>query len=260
MKHSVEVVKIPAMSQDIVESLASVIARRHLVATPEQCEKFYATEEGKRMLALIKKEREKRAARQKEVEHAEAPAGRKRGKRPAVSEGRSHEDCEEISSDCIVVVEQIQSDDCPQKHRRERGATGRAGKSKPMSMNELAKEIHQNAVAHGWWEEERSFGDIVSLCHSELSEALEEFRAGRPMEWHECEIDGFPCDKATCECEDCEGAHFSEKPEGIAVEMADCLIRILDWFGKEGLDVDRIIREKMEYNKSRPYRHGGKKL
>lgn len=44
------------------------------------------------------------------------------------------------------------------------------------------------------------------------------------------------------------------------MEMADCLIRILDWFGKEGLDVDRIICEKMEYNKSRPYRHGGKKL
>ena len=30
--------------------------------------------------------------------------------------------------------------------------------------------------------------------------------------------------------------------------MADCLIRILDWFGHEGLDVDAIVREKMEYN------------
>lgn len=38
-----------------------------------------------------------------------------------------------------------------------------------MNMNELAKEIHQNAVEHGWWEEERSFGEIVALCHSELS-------------------------------------------------------------------------------------------
>ena len=132
--------------------------------------------------------------------------------------------------------------------------------SKTVNMNELAKEIHENAVAHGWWEEERSFGEIVALCHSELSEALEEYRAGRPMEWHKCEIDGLPCDKVTCECDDCGWYYFDKKPEGIAVEMADCLIRILDWFGKEGLDVDRIIREKMEYNKSRPYRHGGKKL
>lgn len=131
--------------------------------------------------------------------------------------------------------------------------------SKPVNMNELTKEIHENAVAHGWWEEERSFGEIVALCHSELSEVLEEYRAGRPMEWRQCGIDGV-CDMSGCgeAPETCE--YRKEKPEGIAVEMADCLIRILDWFGKEGLDVDRIIREKMEYNKSRPYRHGGKKL
>lgn len=139
--------------------------------------------------------------------------------------------------------------------------------SKPVNMNELAKEIHENAVAHGWWEEERSFGEIVALCHSELSEALEEYRAGRPNEWHGCtEGDlGLRCEPTDeCDClmfgEESDCKYRDHKPEGIAVEMADCLIRILDWFGKEGLDVDRIIREKMEYNKSRPYRHGGKKL
>lgn len=82
------------------------------------------------------------------------------------------------------------------------------------TLNEWARDIHQNAVEHGWWDEPRSFGDIVALCHSELSEALEEYR----------------------------------------------LIRILDWCGKEGVDVEAVLAQKHEYNRTRPYRHGGKAL
>lgn len=129
-----------------------------------------------------------------------------------------------------------------------------------MNLNEYAQKIHQNAVAHGWWDESRSFGDIVALCHSELSEALEEYRAGRPMEWHQCDIEKEACDMAGCVNENEDGSCEYRKPEGIAVEMADCLIRLLDWFGKEGLDADRVVQEKMAYNETRPYRHGNKKL
>lgn len=103
-------------------------------------------------------------------------------------------------------------------------------------LNELAKEIHENARAHGWWDEPRSFGEIIALCHSELSEALEEYRNGKHNLYY-----------AGC-----------DKPEGIAVEMADCIIRILDWCGKEGIDIDEIVRIKHNYNRTRPYRHGGK--
>jgi len=125
-----------------------------------------------------------------------------------------------------------------------------------MTLNEWAKEIHENAVAHGWWDDERSFGDIVALCHSELSEALEEYRSNRPMAYVFGDNDfmGKP--------EIIEDATMwgNSKPEGIATEMIDCIIRILDWCGKENLDVDKLLELKHTYNKTRPYRHGGKAL
>lgn len=89
-----------------------------------------------------------------------------------------------------------------------------------MTLNKFTAEVHENAVAHGWWDEERSLAEIVALCHSELSEALEEYRAARPMLWF---------------------AEGSDKPEGIAVELADCIIRILDWFGKCGVNTDGAL-------------------
>lgn len=136
-------------------------------------------------------------------------------------------------------------------------------------LNELAKEAHQIAVEHGWWEEPPKFEATIALCHSELSEAFEEYRAGRPDVWHACAAGGHCQGAENCpvfshveNVEDCPA--YDKKPEGKAVEMADCLIRILDWFGfkmaTEGLDPQAIVLEKMAYNKTRPYRHGGKLL
>lgn len=125
----------------------------------------------------------------------------------------------------------------------------------PKYLNRLAADIHKNAVEHGWWEQERSFGEIVALCHSELSEALEEYRNEKPLAYGCC---GY------CEHDDtCDYEHKDKsgcKPEGIAVEMIDCIIRILDWCGKMGVDVDGLLRIKHEYNRTRPYRHGGKAI
>ena len=133
-----------------------------------------------------------------------------------------------------------------------------------LDINEFAKEIHDNARDHGWWEEERKFPEIIALCHSELSEALEEYRAGRPLKWYDCHapIDiGSVCGErdecGKCCSKPCEYAE--QKPEGMAVEMADCIIRILDWCGKEGIDIESILKAKHEYNKTRSYKHGGKK-
>lgn len=107
-----------------------------------------------------------------------------------------------------------------------------------MDLNQWADEIHRNAREHGWWDEERSFGDIIALCHSELSEALEEHRNGHEEVYHG--PDG--------------------KPEGVPIELIDCVIRIFDYLACRGWDVEVLLAEKHEYNAGRPYRHGGKKL
>ena len=109
-------------------------------------------------------------------------------------------------------------------------------------LNSLAREAHKIAVDHGWWDIPPSFGEVVALCHSELSEALQSYRNNEPSVFHDVKDDG------------------STALEGYAVEMVDTLIRILDFCGAIGLDVDSIMAQKMEYNRSRPYRHGGKKL
>ena len=125
-----------------------------------------------------------------------------------------------------------------------------------MSLNSLSKEIHENAVEHGWWDEERSFGEIIALCHSELSEALEEYRDNHIGGWFSCSIHAEKQCTRNFDCPNC----LNGKPEGMAVGKAGCIIRILDWCGKENIDIDDIIHRKMEYNKTRPYRHGGKAL
>lgn len=110
-----------------------------------------------------------------------------------------------------------------------------------MNWTKLSKKIHANAAAHGWWEEERSLDEICALIHSELSEALEEYRAGRPNVWYACGISNANCEPRhyhyTVHC--CIGCGYrDEKPEGIAVELADAVIRILDLFGKSGIDAE----------------------
>lgn len=109
-------------------------------------------------------------------------------------------------------------------------------------LSAFAREVHENAVAHGWWDAPRGAPGIRALIHSEWSEALEEARAGRPMMWHRCdaaETKGIICEEdVNCPCKkdrfesDCPV--FDPKPEGIAVELIDGVIRILDYLAYTG--------------------------
>ena len=100
------------------------------------------------------------------------------------------------------------------------------------NYNELAKSIHENAVALGWWETKRSLVEIIALIHSEFSEALKEYREENPLLYYQI-IDERTGSKLD-----------GKKPEGIAVELADAVIRILDYCGKERIDIDEVITDR----------------
>ena len=50
----------------------------------------------------------------------------------------------------------------------------------------------------------------------------------------------------------------NNKPCGIPSELADVIIRICDFCGAYNIDLDKIIEEKMEYNKNREFKHNKK--
>lgn len=115
-----------------------------------------------------------------------------------------------------------------------------------MNLNEWAREIHANAVAHGFWDEEKPIEETMALIHSEWSEALEEYRADRPMYYKVCKNCGEPCMKDGCGDfldTECALGELDSKPEGIAVELIDGCIRILDYVGKLEARFDRDSKD-----------------
>lgn len=115
-----------------------------------------------------------------------------------------------------------------------------------MLIRELAAMIHQNAVEHGWWDEECELPELSALIHSEWSEGLEEARAGRPFVWFMCSVceDEGPCVVDANAAMACGFERTGKKPEGVAVELIDGCIRILDVLGFENASI--INRETGE--------------
>lgn len=125
------------------------------------------------------------------------------------------------------------------------------------TITDLVKEAHQNAVEHGFWDKEPNFGELIALCHSELSEALESHRDGHAVDFFygRCKTKDGKCihgENAARDCTTCKHC----KPEGVPTELADCVIRIFDLCGHYGIDLEAVIDRKMAYNKTRERLHG----
>jgi hypothetical protein len=109
-----------------------------------------------------------------------------------------------------------------------------------LDIVELMDEVYNTAFDIGWHDEDRPFAEIIALGHSEFSESLEDHRNGRGFDEFYYEVD----------------ERGNNKPCGIPSEYADIIIRILDDCKERGIDIIRALREKKEYNKTRPHKHG----
>lgn len=115
-------------------------------------------------------------------------------------------------------------------------------------VNQLVGFCHQEAVDAGWWSNkeglriERNKGELIALMHSELSECLEGVRKDQM-----------------------DDKLVNRKME--EVELADVLIRILDYAGAFDLDLGGALAEKLMFNRHRDdhkpaqrFAAGGKKF
>jgi len=105
------------------------------------------------------------------------------------------------------------------------------------SMWALQCAAEMTAKANGFCEHTPSIPAQLCLIHSEVSEALEDFRNG---------------DMKTSVNE------TTNKPEGFPSECADIVIRVMDMCKRLGIDLELEIVKKMKYNLTREWRHGGK--
>ena len=88
-----------------------------------------------------------------------------------------------------------------------------------MELNKLAAELHEAALAKGFWDAEDAHKKHVVKMLSELGEVVQADRAGI---MYEIERDGA-------------------KPEGVAAELADFVMMALDFCAAMEIDIERML-------------------
>lgn len=124
----------------------------------------------------------------------------------------------------------------------------------------MGDEVEAINREKGWYDADRTFGDDIALLHSEVSEMLEAFRDdGLGKYYYFKSEDGF----ARLRPDDPNAQRWgveNAKPEGVASEAADVLVRLLDTCKRYDIDLWEAWREKVDFNRTRPIRHGDKAL
>ena len=109
-----------------------------------------------------------------------------------------------------------------------------------MTITELQARVGETNAANGWHTGDISPVERIALIVTECAEAIEEIRNSHPIS-ETYYPDG-------------------DKPEGVPTEIADVVIRCLDFAFVYGIDLAAVIETKLAYNETRGWRHGGKAL
>lgn len=105
------------------------------------------------------------------------------------------------------------------------------------ALDELATEAYAIAKSKGWHDKPNPVDRRAMLIITEVSELYEAYR----------DDPNAPCDK---------GIPITAAEE----ELADVVIRCLDFAIEFDLRIGAAVRLKMAYNRTRPHKHGGKKF
>ena len=125
-------------------------------------------------------------------------------------------------------------------------------------LNELGKIALATARSKGFMKKRKEDpARQIALMHSELSEALEADRKGKVT----TQDVNDTLTNAIQTMGDKQFMKFYEKyvKGNFEEEMADLLIRNVQYSTYRKLDLDLHVAAKMRYNSLRPHKHGGKK-
>lgn len=118
-------------------------------------------------------------------------------------------------------------------------------------INQLSKEIHDNAKSKGFYDEPKNIGEMLCLIHSEVSEALE------------CDRNNKHCDNDTVFRINTIYSDILFQIEfknlvkdTFGAELADILIRNCDLAAFKRIDLEEFIKAVMRNNSLKPHKHG----